>query len=180
MRQDRSSFSTRTGFASLLGYSTSLMNPTSCNLLTSCHMTLCLSGVYLLSFFLIGLNNESILNLCSITSLGILGISDIFHVKTSRFSQRKVTSVSSYLGLSFELILSFLFASLRLARTSLLSSSIVVPFSCCLPFDRQATGWRLRQHRSPSALSMLTRYHWSVALASMSCGGGRCPMSWPP
>jgi hypothetical protein len=54
--------------------------------------------VYLLSFYLIGLNNGSIPNLCSITSLGIPSISDIFHVTTSRFSQRKVMRVSSYLG----------------------------------------------------------------------------------
>jgi hypothetical protein len=37
--------------------------------------------VYLLSFYLISLNDGSIPNLCSITSLGTSGISDIFHVK---------------------------------------------------------------------------------------------------
>jgi hypothetical protein len=36
--------------------------------------------------------------LCSITSLGIPGISNICHAKTSRFSQRKVMNVTSYLG----------------------------------------------------------------------------------
>jgi hypothetical protein len=44
-------------------------------------MVSCLYGVYLLSFCLISLNDRSIPNLCSITSLGTPGISDIFHVK---------------------------------------------------------------------------------------------------
>jgi hypothetical protein len=38
---------------------------------------------------LIGLNAESMPNLCSITYLGILSIYDICHMKTSRFSQKK-------------------------------------------------------------------------------------------
>jgi hypothetical protein len=52
------------------------MNPTSSSLLTSNRMVSFLSGVYLLYFCLIGLNAESILNLCSIISLGILGLPD--------------------------------------------------------------------------------------------------------
>jgi hypothetical protein len=48
-----------------------------------------LSGVYLLFFWLIGLNAGSISNLCSITSLGIPGIFDICHAKTSRFFSEK-------------------------------------------------------------------------------------------
>jgi hypothetical protein len=83
--------------------------------------------VYLLSFYLIDLNDGSIPNLCSITSLGIPDISDIFHAKTLRLSQRKVMSVSSYLGLSFELILNFLSESLGSTRTSLLSYSSTIP-----------------------------------------------------
>jgi hypothetical protein len=75
---------------------------------------------------LIGSNVGSIPNLCSITSLGIPGISDIFHVKISIFPQRKVMNVSSYLGLSFVLILSLLSRSLGSARISILFSSIVV------------------------------------------------------
>jgi hypothetical protein len=93
-----------------------------------------LSGVYLLSFCLIGLNDGSIPNLCLITSLGILGISDIFHAKTSRLSQRKVTSLSSYLGLGCEPILSFLSRSSGLARTSLLFSSSVIHFFLSFTF----------------------------------------------
>jgi hypothetical protein len=54
--------------------------------------------VYLLSFYLISLYDGPMSNLCSITSLGIPGISDIYHVKTSRFSQRKEMTTSSYLG----------------------------------------------------------------------------------
>jgi hypothetical protein len=86
-----------------------------------------LTRVYLLSFYLIDLNDGSIPNLCSITSLGIPNISDIFHAKALRLSQRKVMSVSSYLGSSFELILNFLSESLGSTRTSLLSYSSTIP-----------------------------------------------------
>jgi hypothetical protein len=91
-------------------------------------MALCLSRVHLLSLCLISLIDGSIPNLCSITTLGILSISNIFHAKTSRFSQRKVTNVRSYLGSSFELILNFLSESLGSAGISLLSTSSTVPF----------------------------------------------------
>jgi hypothetical protein len=83
-----------------------------------------LSGVYLLSFYLIGLNAGSMPNLCSITSLGISDISDICHEKTSRFSQRKLTSMSSYLASSSVLRRSFLLVSSGSTTTSL----YVAPF----------------------------------------------------
>jgi hypothetical protein len=70
-------------------------------------MVSCLYVVYLLSFYFTGLYDGSMPNLCSIISLGTPGISDICHAKTSRLSQRKVMSVSSYLGSSVELIRSF-------------------------------------------------------------------------
>jgi hypothetical protein len=56
-----------------------------------------LSGVYFLSFCLTDLYNWSMSNLCSITSLRISDIYDIYHAKTSRFSLRKVMRMSSYL-----------------------------------------------------------------------------------
>jgi hypothetical protein len=87
----------------------------------------------LLSFCLFSLNDGSIPNLCLITSLVILGISSIFHEKTSRSSQRKVMSTNSYLGSSFELIRSFLFGLLGSTRTSL-SSVSMVPFSLLSAF----------------------------------------------
>jgi hypothetical protein len=84
--------------------SKSTLNLASSSLLTSNRMTSRLSGVYLLSFCLIGLNVVSMLNLCSTTSLVIPGISEICHANTSRFDRRKVTSVSSYLASSSVLI----------------------------------------------------------------------------
>jgi hypothetical protein len=107
------------------------MNPTSSNLLTYSRMVSRLSGVYLLSFCLIGLNVGSMPNLCSITSLEIPGINDICHVKTSRFSRRKVTTTSSYLTSSSVLIQSFLSASLRSTEISL-----SMP-----PFFSSVAGW---------------------------------------
>jgi hypothetical protein len=62
-------------------------------------------------------------NLCSITSLGIIGISDICHVKTSKFSHRKVMSVNSYLASRSALIQSFLSGLLGSTGTSLSSGS---------------------------------------------------------
>jgi hypothetical protein len=82
-----------------------------------------LSGVYLLSFYLIGLYDGSMLNLCSITSPGIPSIYDIYPVKTSRFSQRKVMSVSYYLASRPVLIQSFLPGMLGSIGTSLSSTS---------------------------------------------------------
>jgi hypothetical protein len=110
------------------------MNPASSNLLTSCQMTSCLSAVYLLSFCLISLNDGSILNLCSITSLEIPGISDIFYVKHLDFFRKKVTSMNSYLRSRFELIRSFLSGLLGSVRISL-SSSTVIPFCLLSTFS---------------------------------------------
>jgi hypothetical protein len=76
-----------------------------------------LSGVYLLSFCLIDLYDGLMPNLCSITSLGIPGISDICHAKTSRFSWRKVMRASSYLASRHVLTWSLLFRLLGLAGT---------------------------------------------------------------
>jgi hypothetical protein len=71
-----------------------------------------LSGVYVLSFCFTSLIIGLIPNLCSITSIEILGISDVFQAKTSILSQRKVTSSSSYLSSSLLLIVSCLPGSL--------------------------------------------------------------------
>jgi hypothetical protein len=121
------------GFASHLGESTSLMNLASSNLLTSTRMVSCLSSVYILSFCLIGLNVGSMSNSCSITSLGIPGISDICYVKTSRFSLRKVMIASSYLTSSSVLRRSFFLMSSGSTTTSL----SMPPSSCRPPSDRR-------------------------------------------
>jgi hypothetical protein len=103
------------------------MNPPSNNLLTSCWMVSRLSGMYLLSFCLIVLYDGLKPNLCSITSLGISGISDICHTKTSRFSQRKAMSMTSYLASTRVLIRSFLSGLLGSTKTSLSSASFFFP-----------------------------------------------------
>jgi hypothetical protein len=119
----------------------------SSNLLTSCRMVSRLSGVYLLSFCLIGLYDGSMPNLCSITPLGILDISKICHVKTSKFSQRKMMSVSSYLNSRHVLIRSFLSGLLGSTRTFFCHQ----PLSSSNPLtDRQAAGLTLRRHMRPS------------------------------
>jgi hypothetical protein len=133
MRQEPSGFSIKTWFASHLGKSVDLMNPASSNLLTSYRMVSRLSAVYLLSFCLINLYDGLMSNLCSITSLGIPSISDIFHAKTSRLSQRKVMSVNSYLGSRLSLIRSFLSGLIR-STTTPLSSMPMVPFSLLFAF----------------------------------------------
>jgi hypothetical protein len=62
-------------------------------------------------------------NLYSITSLGILTISNINHAKISRFSWRKVMSMSFYLGSRYVLTQNFFFGSLRSAGTFLFAAS---------------------------------------------------------
>jgi hypothetical protein len=71
--------------------------------------------------------------LYSITSPGILGISDIFYAKISILSRRKVTSTNSYLGSRFEMIWSFMSGLLGSTRTSL-SSYGTVPFNLLSAF----------------------------------------------
>jgi hypothetical protein len=85
-----------------------------------------LSGVYLLSIYLISLYAGSMPNMCSITSIGILGISDIYHAKTLRLSQRKVTSADSYLVSRFTLTWTLLSRSLVSDRTSLSVASFLL------------------------------------------------------
>jgi hypothetical protein len=102
-------------------------------------MVSCLSGVYHLSFCLIGLYDGSISNLCSITSLGIPGIFDIFQEKTSTLPQRKVTSMNSYLGWRLSLIQSFLSGLLGSTKTSL-SSIPMVSFSLLSAFQSVGDG----------------------------------------
>jgi hypothetical protein len=72
-------------------------------------------------------------NLCSIISLWIPNISDIFHAKTSILSQRKVMSVNSYLESRLSLIQSFLSGLLGSTATSL-SSVVMVPFRLLFTF----------------------------------------------
>jgi hypothetical protein len=55
---------------------------------------------------------------CKKWVLQILSISDIFHLKTSRVSQRKVMSMNSYLGSRLSLIQSFLSGLLASTTTS--------------------------------------------------------------
>jgi hypothetical protein len=134
-----------------------------------------LSGVYLLSFCLTGLYDGSMPNLCSITSIGILGISDICHAKTLRLSQRKVTSVSSYLALRPMLIRTFLSGFLESTGTSLSST----PFSYRPPADRWAADSMVRQHICISLLKEVKGSWRSMAWALMISVGCCRPVSLP-
>jgi hypothetical protein len=131
------------------------MNTTSSNLLTSCWMASHLSGVYLLSFCLIGLYDRSTPNFCSITSLEISGISDIFHAKTLKLSRRKVISVNSYLGSRLSLIRSFLSGFLGSTSTCL-SSVCRVPEDAIVP-DVKACDFKY-QHLLALIISRTARY----------------------
>jgi hypothetical protein len=135
------------------------MNSTSSSLLTSCWMVSCLSGVYLLSFYLIGLYDGSMSNLCSITSLGIPDISDIYHAMISRFSWRKVMSASSYLASRPMLIRSFF--SRLLGQLGFLCRQH--PFSCHPLADRLANDWMMRQYMCLSLLEEVEGCRWTVA-----------------
>jgi hypothetical protein len=137
------------------------MNLASSNLLTSYLMVSHLSGVYLLSFCLIGLYAGSKSNLCSITSLGIPDISDIWHAKTSIFFWRKVTSASSYLASKFALTWSFLSKSLGSGRTSLSMTSFFL-------------SWRLI-----SSLKGVEEYCWLVTWVPMAHSECCRQASWP-
>jgi hypothetical protein len=113
-----------------------LTNPTASNLLTSCRMVSRLYGVYHLSLYLISLYDGSVSNLCSITSLWIPDISDICYAKTSRFSQRKVMSTSSYLANRPVLMRRFLSGSLGSADTSLSAAPFFLSST-----NRSTGGW---------------------------------------
>jgi hypothetical protein len=82
---------------------------------------------------------------CSVTSLGMPGMSEGLHAKISAFAQRKSTSTASYLGSSSEPILTFLLASLLGSREKDLTASASSKFPAC----RFALGASLeRQSRS--------------------------------
>jgi hypothetical protein len=72
------------------------MKPASSSFRTSFLMKSCCSTDCLRGFWLTGLASGLIFRQCSITSLGIPGISDGFHANTSAFAWRKATSASSY------------------------------------------------------------------------------------
>jgi hypothetical protein len=60
---------------------------------------------------------------CSATSLGMPGMSEGLHAKTSAFARRKSTSTASYLGSSSEPIRTCLQASLLGSRATDLTAS---------------------------------------------------------
>jgi hypothetical protein len=89
----------------------------------------CVPSLFLLDQLEWWINSQFVLN----HSLSIPGISDIFHAKTLRFTQRNVMSVNSYLGSRLPLIQSFLSGLLGSTTTSL-SSVPRVPISLLSTF----------------------------------------------
>jgi hypothetical protein len=155
------------------------MNPASSNLLTSYRMISRLSSAYLLSVCLISLCVRSMPNLSSITSLRISVISDICHVKTSRFFQRKVMSMSSYLTSRPVLIRSFLPGLLGSSGASLSSVS----------FFFTSTGWSAGcwLDVEVSYVPFLAHEGWWEPIISglgavtwMMCYCRTSLLSWPP
>src|ERR1041385_7221046 len=84
------------------------MNPAVNNLAISCPMAFLFAEENRRRDFFTGLAFGSTCNLCSANSLGTPGISAGFHVKISQFSQRKLTSSSSYWGSKSVTILVYL------------------------------------------------------------------------
>jgi hypothetical protein len=84
---------------------------------------------------------------CSVTSLGMPGMSEGLHAKISAFARRKSTSTASYLGSSSEPILTFLPASLLGSRETDLTASA----GSKLPAWRFASGASL-ERKSRSAM----------------------------
>jgi hypothetical protein len=79
---------------------------------------------------------------CSATSLGMPGMSEELHAKTSAFARRKSTSTASYLGSSSEPIRTCLEASLLGSRGTDLTASA----GSKLPVWRFASGTYLERH----------------------------------
>jgi hypothetical protein len=127
-----------------------------------------LLGVYFLSFCLTGLYDGSMHNLCSITSPGMPGISNIYHGKTSRLSQRKLMSVNSYLGSRLSLIRSFL-SGLLGSNTTYLSSFSRVPFSLLSTFRSVGAGVEANAILVPFDAGVIHGELRLVALMSISC-----------
>jgi hypothetical protein len=87
---------------------------------------------------------------CSATSLGMPGMSEGLHAKTSAFARRKSTITASYLGSSSEPIRTCLLASLLGSRETDLTAST----GSKLPTCRYASGASL-ERRSRSAMRAL-------------------------
>jgi hypothetical protein len=91
-----------TGLANHSGWNTSLMNPAAINFWISSPMALCFSSSKRRRGCLTGRAPARMSSECSATSLGMPGMSEGLHAKTSAFARRKSTSTASYLGLSSE------------------------------------------------------------------------------
>ena len=113
---------TRTGLASQSKLYTSLMNPAARSLAISSPMALCLSSSKRRRHCLAGFEPKTRCSVCSVTSLGMPGMSEGFHVKTSRLARRKSASSLSYLDGSLVPIHTFLVGLLGSISTTLVSS----------------------------------------------------------
>jgi hypothetical protein len=124
-------FFTCTGLANHSGWNTSLMNPAAISLWTSSPMALCFSSSKRHRCCLTGQAPAQMSSECSVTSLGMPGMSEGLHAKTSAFARRKSTSTASYLGSSSEPILTFLPASSLGSRETDLTASAGSKLPAC-------------------------------------------------
>jgi hypothetical protein len=135
-------FFTSTGLANHSGWNTSLMNPAAISLWISPPMALRFSSSKRRRGYFMGRAPARISSECSATSLGMPGISEGLHAKTSAFARRKSTSTASYFGSSSEPIWTYLRASLLGSRGTDLTASA----GSKLPAWRFTSGTSLERH----------------------------------
>jgi hypothetical protein len=141
-------FFTSTGLANHSRWNTSLMNLAAIGLWTSSSMALCFSSSKRRRCCFTGRAPAQMSSECSVTSLGMPGMSEGLHTKISAFARRKSTSTASYLGSSSEPILTFLSVSLLGSR----ETDLIASDGSKLPAWRFASGASLeRQSRSAMA-----------------------------
>ena len=126
---------------------TSLMNPATISLWISSPMAMRFSSSNRRRGCFTGQAPARISNECSATSLGMPGMSEGLHAKTSVFARRKSTSTASYLGSSSEPIRICLEVSLLGSRGTDLTASA----GSKLPAWRFASGASL-ERKSRSAM----------------------------
>jgi hypothetical protein len=103
-------------FSQAQGWNTSLMNPAAISLWISSPMALRFSSSKRRRDCFMGRAPARISSECSVTSLGMPGMFEGLHAKTSAFARRKSTSTASYLGSSSVPIRTCLQASLLGSR----------------------------------------------------------------
>src|SRR3989337_4604051 len=136
---------TTTGLANHVGCSTPLTNPAASNFLISSATNSCRSKACFLTFCLTGRAWGQTARWCSITSLGMPGMSDACHANTSTFARRKVMSALSYLPSRVELMVKAPPVPSSLTATFLVSGGAALDL-LLLPVELSGTSSTGTQH----------------------------------